>query len=238
MPEVSGTKLVNLADLKVVHDLKLDKDISALTALSGNPAQSDILLIRSGLTNYKVPVSKFSPTPVVLTITAGQWTGSGPYTYTYSVSNVTADTIMTITYDEDSASSLTSGISATPGSGTVTITTDSLPLDDVTVMMQFVGVLGEAEVHVLPDAYSTSQTDTLVNGSRTLVVSDTIAAGSSASISDSSITSDMVCVKMEVGTRSAQSGPWTVVTSAGAATITGTINSSTTVTLYLTKEMD
>ena len=237
MPEVSGTKLVNLADLKVVHDIKLDKDISALTALPNAPAQTDILLIRSSTTNYKVPVSKFSPTPVVLTITSGQWTGNGPYTYTYSVSNVTSDTVMTITYDDDSAAYLTSGISATPGSGSVTISTDSLPLGDITVMMQFVGVLGEAEVHVLPDAYSTSQTDTLVNGSRTLVVSDTIAAGSSATISNSNITSDMVCLKMEVGTRSAQSGSWTVTPSAGAVTITGTISASTTVKLYLAKVM-
>ena len=237
MPEVSGTKLVNLADLKVVHDLKLDKDISVLTALPSSPAQTDILLIRSSTTNYKVPISKLSPTPVVLTITAGQWAGNGPYTYSYSVSNVTADTLMTITYDEDSAALLTSGISATPGSGSVTISTDSLPLGTVTVMMQFVGVLGEAEVHVLPDAYTTTQTNTLVNGSRLLVVSDTIAAGASATISNASITSDMACVKMEVGTRSAQSGPWTITPAAGSVTITGTLGASTTVKLYLTKVM-
>lgn len=237
MPEVSGTKLVNLADLKLVYDAKLDKDISELVTLPNDPAQSDILLIRSSAANYKVPVSKFSPTPVVLTITTGQWTGNGPYTYSYSVSNVTADTIMTITYDETSAGYLTSGISATPSSGSVTISTDSLPTGSITVMMQLVGVLGEAEVHVLPDAYSTTQTDSLVNGSRVLVVSDTVAAGSTATISDSKITSDMVPIKLELGTRSAQSGSWTITTSTGSVTITGTISASTTVKIYLEKKM-
>lgn len=51
---VSGNKLVNLADLKVVYDAKLDKNFSSLTALSGTPATGDLVPIKSGNDTYKI----------------------------------------------------------------------------------------------------------------------------------------------------------------------------------------
>lgn len=159
MPEVSGTKLVNLADLKVVHDLKLDKDISALTALPGTPDQTDVMLIRSSSTNYKVPISKLSPSPLVLSIPAGQWSGSsGDYYITVSASRVTENSILVPNYDSDSAAYLKGPVWCVPDDGTFTIHTSDVPTDAVTIMVQFPGTMGEAQYQVLADVYSTSQT--------------------------------------------------------------------------------
>ena len=51
----------------------------------------------------------------------------------------------------------------------------------------------------------------------------------------SNITSDMVVVKAELGTPSAQIGDWTVETSDGSLTIDGSISGSTSLKLYLMK---
>jgi hypothetical protein len=52
-------------------------------------------------------------------------------------------------------------------------------------------------------------------------------------ITDGRIEDDMVVLKADLGTPSAQTGDWTVTTSAGSLTISGSISGSTTATLYL-----
>ena len=56
-------------------------------------------------------------------------------------------------------------------------------------------------------------------------------------VTNSNITSDMVVLKAELGTPSAQTADWTVTTSNGSLQITGTsaISGSTTLKLYLMK---
>ena len=56
-----------------------------------------------------------------------------------------------------------------------------------------------------------------------------------ATISDADITADMVAIKAELGTPSAQTADWTVTTTAGSLTISGSVSGSTTLTLYLCK---
>lgn len=56
-----------------------------------------------------------------------------------------------------------------------------------------------------------------------------------ATITDDEITEDMIAVNAILGTPSAQTSDWTVTTSAGSLTISGTISGSTTLTLYLNK---
>lgn len=56
-----------------------------------------------------------------------------------------------------------------------------------------------------------------------------------ATIDDTNITNDMVVVHSVLGTPAAQVGNWTVTTSNGSLTISGTIDGSTTVTLYLAR---
>lgn len=52
-------------------------------------------------------------------------------------------------------------------------------------------------------------------------------------VSNADVTADHVVVNSVLGTPSAQTGDWTVTTSAGSLTIAGTISGSTTLTLYL-----
>lgn len=54
-----------------------------------------------------------------------------------------------------------------------------------------------------------------------------------ATITDSAIHANHVCVKAVLSNPSAQTGDWTVTTSAGSAVISGTISGTTDITLYL-----
>ena len=55
-------------------------------------------------------------------------------------------------------------------------------------------------------------------------------------ITNSSITSDLVVVNSELGNPSAQTGDWTITTSNGSLTVSGSISGATTLKLYLMKE--
>ena len=80
-----------------------------------------------------------------------------------------------------------------------------------------------------------SLAETVAETREVLVV--TIASFSSLphTITNANITSDMVVVNSVLGTPSAQTGDWTVTTADGSATITGSISSETSLTLYLMK---
>ena len=54
-------------------------------------------------------------------------------------------------------------------------------------------------------------------------------------VNDAEITSDMVPIKADLGTPSAQTSDWDVTTSDGSLTISGSISGSTTIKLYLMK---
>ncbi len=54
-----------------------------------------------------------------------------------------------------------------------------------------------------------------------------------ATISNANILASHVVLEALLGTPSAQTGDWTVATSAGSLTISGNISGSTTLTLYL-----
>ena len=78
-----------------------------------------------------------------------------------------------------------------------------------------------------------TQVASAVNEAKVLQVD--IAAFSSLpqTVSNADVTADHVVVNSVLGTPSAQTGDWTVTTSAGSLTIAGTISGSTTLTLYL-----
>ena len=68
-----------------------------------------------------------------------------------------------------------------------------------------------------------------------LIVSVSSFSSLPKTVSNSNVTSDMVVIKAELGTPSAQTSDWDVTTSNGSLGITGTISGSTTLKLYLAK---
>lgn len=102
------------------------------------------------------------------------------------------------------------------------------------------GIASGAEVNVqadwsetdsTADAYIANKPD--INSLKVLVVTLSAFSSLPATFYESAVTADHVCLKAELGTPSAQTGDWTVTTSAGELTISGSISGSTTATLYL-----
>lgn len=101
--------------------------------------------------------------PFIVSIPTGQWGGtSEDYYINVTASNVTADSILVPTYDHTSDSQLNGPIWCVPAAGSFTIHTSAIPSGTVTIMVQFIGTLGEAQYQVLADVYSKSQTDALI----------------------------------------------------------------------------
>lgn len=84
----------------------------------------------------------------------------------------------------------------------------------------------------------TSQIQTLTNNvakCETLVVSVASFSALPQTITNANIEDDMVVVNSVLSNPSAQTGDWTVTTSSGSLTISGSISGTTTATLYLMK---
>lgn len=72
-------------------------------------------------------------------------------------------------------------------------------------------------------------------GIKALKVSVSSVSSLPQTITNANITADMEVLNSVLSTPSAQTGDWTVTTSAGSATISGSISGSTNITLYLAK---
>ena len=81
--------------------------------------------------------------------------------------------------------------------------------------------------------------DTQLNKSRPLPLSKSSVSSLPTTITDSRITSTMICPPggMRLSSPGAQVDNWTVATSNGSVTISGTINGSTTIYLWLEEPM-
>ena len=96
--------------------------------------------------------------PLVVSIPTGQWSGSGSdYYITVNASNVSVNSILVPCYDADSRSRLNGPVWCVPAAGSFTIHTSAIPSGTVTILVQFPGVMGEAQYQVLADVYSKSQ---------------------------------------------------------------------------------
>ena len=102
------------------------------------------------------------------------------------------------------------------------------------------GIASGAEVNVqsnwnetdsTADAYIANKPD--IDSLKVLVVTLSAFSSLPATFYETAVTADHVCIKAELGTPSAQTDDWTVTTSVGELTISGSISGSTTATLYL-----
>ena len=113
------------------------------------------------LDELKLVYDKLHVPSVQVQIPTGQWSGSSTRTYTVNATGVTADTIVDWAMDS-SINYLTSDLTVTPGSGTITFSTTTLPAGTINVTLFFPGVNGEVVIQTLADVYSKSQVDTLL----------------------------------------------------------------------------
>lgn len=92
----------------------------------------------------------------------------------------------------------------------------------------------------IPSKVSTLESNVETLGTKTdkleaLVIDCGTVSTLPKTVTDANIEDDMVVLNSEIGTQSAQTGDWTVTTSAGSLTVSGTISGSTTLKLYLMK---
>ena len=103
-------------------------------------------------------IASLQVAPLALTIPASQWSQESDYYYvTINASNVTANSILVPNYDKTGLDNLAGPIWCVPSTGSFTLRTSALPRGEVNVLIQFPGVMGEANYQVLADVYSTSQ---------------------------------------------------------------------------------
>lgn len=95
-------------------------------------------------------------------------------------------------------------------------------------------------VHGVKGANDTAYRDGYVNltpanigAAKVIKVETTSFSSLPITFSDANITSDMEVISAYLSDPSAQSGDWTVTTSSGSLTISGTISGTTTATIYL-----
>lgn len=117
--------------------------------------------------------------------------------------------------------------------------TFKIPLPNVGVSTQM--TIAEAEAgtetapRVITPAVLNSFVESEVNVMPTLVIEVASFSSLPQTVTNESITADMVVVNSVLGTPSAQTGDWTVTTANGSATIAGSISGSTTLALFLMK---
>jgi len=103
--------------------------------------------------------ANIAPAPFVVTITTGQWSGSGSDRYiTVTASNMTENAMLYPFFDDASSALLNGPVWCVPAAGSFTIHTSAIPSGTVTISVLLAGILGEAQYQVLADVYSKSQT--------------------------------------------------------------------------------
>lgn len=85
------------------------------------------------------------------------------------------------------------------------------------------------------DALASAVAETAATEREVLIVSNSAFSSLPLTITNSNITLDMVVVNAVLGTPSAQTSNWSVTTYNGSLRITGSIDGSTTIMLYLMK---
>lgn len=126
------------------------------------------------LDELKLVYDKLHVPSVQVQIPTGQWSGSSTRTYTVNATGVTADTIVDWAMDS-SINYLTSDLTVTPGSGTITFSTPTLPAGTINVTLFFPGVNGEVVIQTLADVYSKSQVDQKISDAQRVYLRGTFS---------------------------------------------------------------
>ena len=109
--------------------------------------------------------------------------------------------------------------------------TFKIPMTDVGISTEMTLAEATAGTETAPRVVSPAVLNSFVS---VLVLDVASFSSLPQTVTDANITSDMVCIKSELGTPSAQTSDWTVTTSDGSLEVAGSISGSTTLKLYLT----
>ena len=93
----------------------------------------------------------------------------------------------------------------------------------------------KSSVDAVASAAAEAAVETIAETLEVLIASVASFSSLPQTVTNESITSDMVVVNSVLGTPSAQTSDWTVTTADGFATVAGSISGSTALTLYLMK---
>lgn len=101
----------------------------------------------------------------------------------------------------------------------------------------FSGTPGTGDYLAIDNGSETSKVEAsvLVDSFKVLVIEGNVSS-LPMTINNSDIKSDMVVLNSELGTPSAQTSDWTVETSDGSLSISGTISGTTSIKLYLASQ--
>lgn len=100
----------------------------------------------------------------------------------------------------------------------------------------FLGSIGDDTVLAIDDGTETCKIPANAMLNTVLVLEKTTFSSLPQTFENNSITEDMVCIKAELSNPAAQTGDWTVTTNGqGQAIVSGSINGSTALKLYLMK---
>lgn len=113
--------------------------------------------------------------------------------------------------------------------------TFKIPLPNVGVSTEMTIAEAEAGTETAPRVITPAVLNSFVTKESVLVVEVASFSSLPQTITNESITEDMVVVNSVLGTPSAQTSDWTVTTANGSATVAGSISGATTLTLYLMK---
>lgn len=113
--------------------------------------------------------------------------------------------------------------------------TFKIPMPSVGVSAQMTLEEAEAGTETAPRVLTPAVLNSFVSEQSVLVIEISAFTALPQIVTNENITADMVVVNSVLGTPSAQTGDWTVTTSNGSATVTGSISGETSLTLYLMK---
>ena len=107
---------------------------------------------------------------------------------------------------------------------------------DQTTAMQLVTSPTSGDILTTDGNGQATDSGTTIAELKALVITSSSFSSLPQTISDANITSDHVVMNSVLSNPSAQTGDWTITTSNGSLTVSGTISGSTTLTLYLIKQ--
>ena len=113
--------------------------------------------------------------------------------------------------------------------------TFKIPMPSVGVSTQMTLEEAETGTETAPRVITPAVLNSFVSEQSVLVIEISAFTALPQIVTNENITDDMVAVNSVLGTPSAQTGDWTVTTSNGSVTVTGSMSGETSLTLYLMK---